>query len=214
MPDLESAKVGPIVLSDGDVFQPRADRTSALVIADTHGEMYEETARGNVWTISTAVAGVSIVTSVGIIATAANNPIVGIFNNTASLNCHITRAVLTVCTGTVVTGGFVWAASTNPSGITSAGVSAINNKTFVKGGHAAKAFDGSAALTGQTAAPTLVRQFGAPFPGAIAAGQSATIAEQEDDLVVGPGAYLGLYAAIGATGLNVVASLSWAEIST
>lgn len=214
MPDLESAKVGVVVLSDGDTFQPRADKTSALVIADAHGEYYEETSRGNVWTISTALGGVSIVTSVGVLSTAANTPIVGLFNPTQNVNLHVTRAVIVMTTGTMVTGGFVWAINTTPTGITSAGVSARNNKTFIKGGHNATAFDGSAAVTGQTNAPTLFRQFGGNFAGAQGAGSNGTFEETENDIVIGPGCYAGLYTTVGATGLNVVASLSWAEIAT
>jgi hypothetical protein len=79
--------------------------------------------------------------------------------------------------------------------------------------HNAVAFDGSGALTGG-GAPSLFRQFGSGFPGAVAAGTNTTLEETEEDLVVGPGGYLGLYAALGATGLNVVASLSWAEVPT
>lgn len=213
MADLQAPKVGPVAYQDGDENQLRGDKTGALVIGDAHGEMYEEAARGNVWTISTALAGVSPVTSVGIITTAGNNPIIGLYNPTSNVNLHVTRAVLTVCTGTVVTGGFAWGVIQSPTGITSTGVQGRNNKTFAKGGHMAYAFDGSAALTGGSL-PATFRHFGSPFPGAIAAGQGATIVETEDDIVIGPGTYAGLYAAIGATGLNVVASISWAEIPT
>ena len=208
--------VQPQRVADGVDGRLRGDRTGGTVVQHEHGEMYEEVARGNVWTISTAVAGVSPVTTVGIITTAANPPILGIFNPTIApntVNLHITRAVLTVCTGTVVTGGFVWGMIPTPTGITSVGVNARNNLSFGKGGHKAVAFDGSAAVTGG-ALPTLFRPFGAPFPGAISAGQQATLEETETDIVVAPGCYAGLYAAIGATGLNVVASISWAEVAT
>lgn len=217
MSDLQSPIVGPRTVTDGQPANLRADRQGNLVVQHGHGEMYEETNRGNVWTISTAAAGIGIVTSVGIIATAANNPIIGLFNPTNPLgggvNCHITRTVLVATTGTAVTGGFVWGILTSPTNITAAGATARNNKTFIAGGHQARPFDGSAALTGGSA-PTLFRQFGSGFPGALAAGTNTTIEETEDDLVVAPGAYIGLYAALGATGLNVVASLTWAEIAT
>lgn len=214
MTDLQSPTVGPVVVSDGTEVNLRADRTQGLVVQHGHGEYYEEVARGNVWTISTAAAGVSVVTAVGVLTTAANTPIVGLFNPTTSVNLHVTRAVIVVTTGTMVTGGFVWAISTSPTGITSLGVSARNNKTFVKGGHYAVAFDGSAAVTGQTNAPTLFRQFGGNFAGAQGAGTNATFVETEEDIVVAPLTYLGLYTTVGATGLNVVGSLSWAEIPT
>ena len=213
--NLQSVTVGPRSVQDGGSVPPRGERTGAMVVQHAHGEYYEEAARGNVWTISTAVAGVAIVTGVGQLATAANNPIVGVFNQTSNINCHITRAIIVVVAGTSVTGGFVWGISTNPTGITSAGVGARNNKTFLKSGHAAAAFDGSAALTGQTAAPVLFRAFGGQSAGAAAgAGTNTTFEETETDIVIGPGAYAGLYAGVICTGTTVVGSISWAEVST
>ena len=204
---------GPFPVADGMDAQLRLNRDSATVVQHAHGEYYEDASRGNTWTISTAKTGVSPVTSVGIIATAANNPIVGLYNPTSNINCHITRAVLIVVTGTMVTGGFAWGVIPSPTGITSTGVSGRSNNTFASGGHKAYAFDGSAALTGG-AAPAVFRAFGAGVAGATSAGEVATFEETENDLVVGPGCYAGLYAAVGATGLNVVASLSWSEIPT
>jgi len=212
--DLQNPVVGPRVVADNQYPQLRAERTAALVVGHAHGEMYEEVSRGNVWTISTAAAGIAIATSVGIPATAANNPIVGIYNPPGSVNMHVTRTILVATTGTAVTGGFAWYLSANPTGITSSGVQARNNKTFVKGGHYGIAFDGSTPVTGQTVAPTLFRQFGGGFPGALAAGTNSTLEETEEDIVLGPNNYLGLYAVLGATGLNVVGSLTWAEVPT
>src|SRR5437764_13833288 len=116
--NLQSVTVGPRSVQDGGSVPPRGERTGAMVVQHAHGEYYEEASRGNVWTISTAIAGVAIVTGVGVLVTAASNLIVGVFNHTSMINCHIRRAIIQVFAAAFATGGFVWGTSSSPTGIT------------------------------------------------------------------------------------------------
>jgi len=212
--DIQNPLVGPRNIADGSETQWRAERTGAPVVQPAHGEYYEEASRGNVWTISTAIAGV-VMTANTVVSLASSRCIVGIWNPTGGVNAHITRAVIIQVSGTAFTAaGFVWGTISSPTGITgtaAAGVQARNNKTFIKGGHAMVAFDGSLDVTG-SAITVPFRYFGGFFPGAITAGASATIEEMETDIVVGPGAFAGLFGSLAQTACTVVGSLSWAEI--
>lgn len=206
--------LGPLGAPDNTETRLRTTRTKDLVVQPAHGEYYEAAARNNIWTISTAAAGVAITANM-VQAVASANAIVGIYNPTSNINCHITRAVIVYVSGTAVTGGFCWgvtsAASNAASAITSAGVNGRNNRTYVKGGHQAIAFDGTIAVTG-SGATVLFRYIGGLFPGAIGAGGSATFEETEEDLVVGPGAFAGIFGVASGTNTTVTASLSWEEI--
>lgn len=210
MSDIQSPVVGPRTYAEGTQVPLRAGRQGELIAQPAHGEYYEESARGNVWTISTAIGGILATANFGV-SVASANAIVGIWNNTTDTNMHITRAVIVQVTGTAVTGGFVWGTLTSPTGITSAGVTGRNNKTFIKGGHKAVAFDGSIAVTG-SGVTAAFRYFGGFVDGATSPGALMTLEETETDIVVGPGCFAGLFVVNGLASPNIVGSLSWAEI--
>lgn len=210
MSDIQSPIVGPRFDAEGSETALRADRQGNLVVQPGHGEFYEATARGNIWTISTAAAGV-VATAAVAAGVSAFRPLVGLFNGTGDTNLHITRAVIVQVSGSAVTGGYVWTSVASPTLITGTGVSARNNRTFTSGGHKANAFDGSTIVTGITTT-VLFRYFGGFNAGTIAAGQNAVLEETETDLVVGPGCFLGLGVAVAGTNTTATASISWEEI--
>ena len=207
---IQSPTVGPKTSADGATVPLRSERMSGLVVQPAHGEMYEAASRGNVYTISTAAAGIAV-TAAMVVSVASGNAIVGLFNPTTDTNLHITRAVVVQISGTAVTGGFCWGTIASPTGITSKGVTGLNNKTFLKGGHKAYAFDGSLPATG-AAITVPFRYIGGLFPGAITAGNGATFEEVEEDLVVGPGCFAGIFYTASGTNSTVTGSLSWEEV--
>lgn len=207
---IQSPTVGPKTSADGATVPLRAERMSGLVVQPAHGELYEAASRGNVYTISTAVAGI-VSTAAMVVSVASANAIVGLYNPTTDTNLHITRAIIVQVSGTAVTGGFVWGTIASPTGITGKGTTGYNNKTFTKGGHKAYAFDGSLPATG-SAITVPFRYVGGLFPGTISVGAGATFEEVEEDLVVGPGCFAGIFFAIVGTNTTVTGSLSWEEV--
>jgi len=208
--DIQNPIVGPRSISDGSEPQLRAGRTAELIVQPAHGELYEETARGNIWTISTAAAGINATTVVAAGVSAARC-IVGLYNPTSDTNLFVTRTVIVQVSGSAVTGGYVWGSVASPTAITSTGQLGVNNRTMTSGGHRAYAFNGSTIVTGITTT-VLFRYIGGFIAGTIAAGQNATLEEVEDDLVVGPGCFLGVFVAVAGTNTTATGSLSWAEI--
>ena len=208
--DIQNPQTGPRTVQDGSQSRLRTERTGGLVVQPAHGEYYEDSSRGNTWTISTALAGVTTTANFAV-SLASSRCVVGIFNPTAGVNLHITRTVIEVVTGALATGGFVWGTINSPTGITSVGVQGRNNKTFAKGGHLAYAFDGSLDVTGSSTT-ALFRYIGGGVAGSGGAGSLSTFEETESDMVVGPGAFAGVFLANAVAAGIVVGSLSWTEI--
>src|SRR5438132_9305536 len=148
MADVLMQRVGPVVGADGTPSPVRATRDGALVGQEAHGTFYEAVSRGNVWTIATPVAGITVTANM-LSSVASANAIVGLYNPTTNTNLHILRAIVALVT--VITAcNFNWAVNINtllspvPTGVQRA----HNNLTFAIGGHKAKAFDGTVAVSG------------------------------------------------------------------
>src|SRR2546429_6254491 len=60
MADVLMQRVGPVVGADGTPVPLRGTRDAALVGQDAHGRFYEAVSRGNVWTIATPLAGITV----------------------------------------------------------------------------------------------------------------------------------------------------------
>ena len=196
----------------GSETRLRSDETRGLVVAQNQAGYYESTNQGSSWTISTAIAGIST-TALFTVSTASAIPIVGVFNpaNTG-LNLSIQRAIVIQTTGTAVT-SFVWgvvAASTMAS--TDGVATGINNKSFVTGGHTARAFAGATAMVGT---PKFYRVLGGVWAGAFNAAAQSTYRDDVDgEIVVKPGCFAGVFATSTTVENIVRASLSWAEVPT
>jgi hypothetical protein len=206
-------RVGPAYGADGSDQVPRMTKDTALVVQDAHGRNYEATYRGNVWTLSTAAAGITVAAA-NVIAASAGSPIVGVFNPVGSgKNLVIVRATSLWASGTTGAGGLVWGIIAPNAGVTAAGGNgAINNATFTTGGSTARTFTGSA-LTG-AGVSTLFRFLGGPTTGVLAASSAQTVNEETaGDIICPPGAVVGLFAAAAGTSPIVMASMTWEEVA-
>lgn len=206
-------RVGPAYGGDGSDQVPRLTKDTALVVQDAHGRHYEAAVRGNVWTLTTAAAGVTVAAA-NVIAASAGSPIVGVFNPVNSgKNLVIVRATSMWASGTTGAGGLVWGILAPNAGVTAGGGNgAINNATFVTGGSTAKTFTGSA-LTG-AGVSVLFRFLGGPTTGALAANAAHTVSEETaGDIICPPGGVVGLFAAAAGTSPIVMASMTWEEVN-
>jgi hypothetical protein len=173
---------------------------------------YQEAVRqGNVYTLSTAAAGVTIAAA-NVYSAANPQPLVGIYNTSSTYNAVIWRSVMTWASGTAGAQGLVWAVVAPPStGLTAAGVTtaALNNKTFLATSQMKQYVN--SALTGATT--SLFRFIGGPTTGALAANSNQTYYEETaGDIIVPPGGCLGLFAAAAGTSPIVAASFTYEEV--
>lgn len=204
-------RVGPIQAQDGTLIDPRLTRDGAFLVQDGNGRYYEMAYRGQLFTASTAAAGVTIAaTHVSPLAAATGTPLLGIFNPVNSgVNLMILRAKVATVSGTPG-GEFVWNVIPNPAGITSATfVQGLGNKSFAVGGFG-KAYTNTA-LTGSALA-TMFRPLGGPA--AIAAGAGTYSVEEvtDGDMVIAPGGFAGIAATAAGTTHIAAASITWAEL--
>jgi hypothetical protein len=213
MPDIEIlGRVGQTILADGTITNIRQGKTGEMSVGNTHGIYYEQSARGNSWTLATAAAGVTVAAA-NVFSASAGQPIVGIFNPVNSgKNCTITRACVMMASGTAGAGGWVWGIIAPNAGVTAAGGNgAINNGSLISGGSVAKTFVNSA-LTG-AGAGTLFRFLGGPTTGAGAANANLTTQEETSgDIICPPGGVVGIFAAAAGTSPIVMAFMTWEEI--
>jgi len=200
-------RVAPDILADGAVSEVRLDKTGSVVVSRGHGTYYEAASRGGVFTISTPLAGI-IVTANMLTSVASSNTICGIYNPTNNYNFHIIRAVVVVPSNATATGVNWGTISTGaiinpvPTGVQRA----KNSGSLVLGGHKARAFDGSVAVSG-SGATDLFRQ--------VAVGLINTplsVVEADNDIIVGPGAFAGLFGDTTTTAAVVKASITWEEV--
>jgi len=210
---IQNPTVGTRSAPDGmEGSRLRSERTGALVIQQLHAPYAEECVRGNIWTASTAVAGVTVTASCVISALAM--PIIGVFNPTGSgRNLVIIKTIVQQMTLTAVT--FVWAGGaamglTNANGV----ATHINNFTFAtaaSGGSVARSFLG-ASIIGATA-PTAFRYVGGAIAGATAVGEVYSFTEYNDgDIVLSPNTFAGLFADTATSAAVVRAAITWAEV--
>lgn len=201
---------GPTATQDGQVNTARITRDTSLAVQQSHGPLYECVYRGNLFSLPTAAAGVTI-TATQTVAVTLASPIVGIFN---PANSGVNAVVLYVdhnwASGTAGAGGLAFA--TSICTVTAAsGAGAVNLKTQAVGSSQCKTFT-AAAATGQTAAPNIVRMLGGPSTGALAANSTQYYQVFfEGGLIVPPGCLGMVLANAAGTSPVVLASLIWEE---
>lgn len=175
----------------------------------------------NRWVIASPLAGTTV-TANYVLGTASGNTICGVLNpKGAPKNVFIKRAIVSVISGTLATGGsvFMWGVMTsaNAATITSTGTEPLNAYTYQKatGVHQARYYAGdttASVLAGSTvAAVSVLRPFGGGIAGATTAGTPFTLEETPDDLCVAPGTFLGLFPGVASSALLVVAALTVSE---
>lgn len=201
---------GPIATQDGSVNTVRISKDSSLVAQQAHGGLYESVYRGNVFSLPTAAAGVTV-TATQTVAVTLSSPIVGIFNPASSgVNAVVLYVDHCWASGTAGAGGLAFA--TSVCTVTAAGGSgSVNLKSQVVGTSQCKTFT-AAAATGQTAAPNIVRMLGGPTTGALAAnGNSYYQVWFEGGLIIPPGCLGMVLANAAGTSPIVAASMMWEE---
>jgi hypothetical protein len=186
-------------IGDGNIVTIRTHREGNVIVQDGHARYQEPNLRGNMFSLTTPIAGVTVAAA-NVIGGTNAQPIVGVFNPVGSnKNVVITRAACSVNSGTLGTGGFVWGYALN-STATISGVSGqgeINLSTFLTGNSAIRTYINTAA-TGATS--ILLRHIGGPTVGAAAANANLTILEETaGDIVVPPGVLVGIFMAAAGT---------------
>src|SRR4051812_1443109 len=119
----------------------RGDTTGALVATMGHATYQEAVRQGQVYSLHTAAAGVTVAAA-NVVGAASLQPLVGIFNPAGSgVNAVIWRGVSTWNSGTAGAGGLVWATLTSPAGVTAAsGTSPINQLTLSATGSSVRGY--------------------------------------------------------------------------
>jgi len=212
MTDLQHAVVGLQVVNDGVQSRLRAERSGALVVQQLHGAYTEENVRGNVWTVSTAVAGVTVTAS-AVVSTASAMPIVGIYNPPGTgKNLVVMRACVQNVTGSQVT--FLWGVSNGPAMTAAAGVAThISMFNFGQGGSGGSVARSFAGATGTVGTPITFRVIYGGITGTVVAGALSSFTEYTNgDICVPPGNFAGIFADLAPTAAVVRAAITWAEV--
>lgn len=190
----------------------RGDGTSALVTTNAHPWFAEAVRQGNVYSLSTAAAGVTIAAA-NVFSASNAQPLVGVFNPQSSgVNVIVYRGVHIWNGGTAAAGGLVWAVAPSPAAVTAAN---NTNPTNVLTGKAVGSLTQgyvNSALTGVTGM-AIVGYSGGPSTGALAANSNQTFIDQVDGAIcIPPGAAGGLFAAAAGTSPIVNATMWWEEV--
>ena len=114
-----SGQVGPQIAGDGTWPVLRLGRSAEGVVTELHGRFYEQTYRGNVFSIGCQLTALSAAT---VLLTASAQPIVGVWNPpTSPVNLVPLQAMLVDELNNVTSvalGAFVWASSLNNASLT------------------------------------------------------------------------------------------------
>lgn len=194
--------------ADGSEVGPRANRTGELTVAAAHGTWNEAVRQGNMWTISTPTAGITVTANM-LVSVASANAIIGLYNKSTGVNLHVTRMSLIVGSAATVT-NFVWGfnnvatLSPIPTGV----ARARNHKNLLANAASpgAVAFDGTVAVSG-AAATDLFR----PIVAGVV-NTPLTVEEFDDDLWVPPGGFLGVFGDTVTTSTVVRGFMTWEEV--
>lgn len=199
--------VGARVAQGSAEVNPRANRTGELATGAAHGTWLEAIRNGNMWTIATPTAGITVTANM-LVSVASANAIVGLYNKSTSSYLHITRAEVIVASAATAT-GFVWGANSPTAlSVVPTGVTHVYNHNLMTLGPspAAVAFDGSIPVSG-AAVTAIVR----PIVGG-AINTLVNVEEFDDDLWVAPNGFLGIFGDTVTTSTVVKASLTWEEV--
>ena len=215
--------VGPVSAGDGTAPVARGGRAGEAIVQELHGRFYEQTYRGNLFSIACPLAPLSAAT---VLLTASAQPIVGIWNPpTSGVNVVLLQAMLVDYLNNVTSvapGAWVWAASLNNTLLT-AGLAPFNRKTMGFTGGQSKAFTLStpSLLTGLTN-PLVI--FGAAEFNTASSLANTTIAATtptpsisgvenfDGGLFIPPGGVLALLNTAVTTTHSVAARLLWEEV--
>lgn len=217
-------QVGPQTVNDGSTPIARGGKGGDVIVSELHGRFYEQTYRGNIYSIGCALTALSTAT---FLLTSSAQPIVGIWNPpTSTVNLVPLQAMLVDEINNVTSvapGAFVWASSVGNTALT-AGLAPFNRKTLASSGSQAKAFSLSTAslLTGltnnvvvfepaefNTASGLLTTTVAAATPTPSVSGRQ----NFDGSLIVPPGGILVLLNTVSSVTHSVASRIMWEEVA-
>lgn len=209
-----STITGPVSNGDGrGIGALRQDKQSALVVADGHGRYYEQTSRGTVYCLSTALTGATVAAGHVAPPAAAAATTLTLENPVGSgADFEILMAALSHLTGTPGTGA--WAYCVSPSSVITATPNATPQPLRAGANPSSGRGFTATALTGGLVHTTARPFANSVFAGAIdAATQNKNVVEYlNGSLVIPPGYILTLAPPATGTSHVVVASIVYAEV--
>jgi hypothetical protein len=188
-----------------------------VIVSELHGRYAESNVNGNIFHATNTGVGITLAAAnaigAAVPAAGAAQPILGLVNpSNSGVYLVVNRAKVLTLSGTPG-GGFVFGFLNNQAGqytgvVTNKGV---QGSTLQTGGKAIVV--PNLALTGTTNLVSELRQIGGPA--AVAAGAGVYTVEEETagDILVPPGAILGIFAQAAGTTHIVKASLTWEEFT-
>lgn len=206
-------KVGPQIGGDGARFEPRQDKTGALVIAQAHGKYREAAARGNLFMQSVKSATVTATTDISPLPATTGRALVGVYNPTGSgKNLSILKIGISTVSGTP--GGPFYIDVVPNCGVPAslaASSTPISPLSLATAGSVARGL--AAAVPAQAAVATMLRPLGGPA--AIAAGAGLyDITEDIDGMIeLPPNSLLAVTAHATGTSHVISGFILWEEIT-
>lgn len=215
-------QTGPNISADGAQLPARMGRLSDLIVSELHGRFYEQTFRGNVYSIGSGATALSANT---VTLSNTSTPIVGVWNpSTSSVNLVMLQAAVQVYINTLTTpvgcGPLVWASSLGNTAITT-GSAPVNRKTLASTGSQAKGFPGGVALSGLTNNTVIFEGADLQNTTIITHGTITAVSTQfsvggvqnfDGSLIVPPGGVLALLNTTSTTTCSIASRLMWEEV--
>lgn len=200
-------RVGPTQAADGTKVQARGGHEGQTVVSDLSAR-YEESARlGQTYTVSTAIAGYTVVSAgVSPLAAATTSLMLGLYNPpTSTRNLAIIKVYANWISGTPGVGGLVFNMACAQNISTAQNAPPVNLLSASPSGSIGRGYTGTVTLVGQTVL-TYLRPLSncTPFAGAIAATTVGLncLDEVEGAILVAPGCFLAI--APAATGTSPI----------
>lgn len=206
----ELQRVGPVLGGLGTPVPFTADKTGAQRIADAHGRYLDAVLNGNVYTLQTKSATVTVTTDISPLPATTGRALIGIINPpTSGVNAAILKAGFSTISGTPG-GPFYIDVLPGCLATLTPGTLPTNNLTLAATG--SKMIGVVAAVPAQSAVARMLRPLGGPAAIAAGAGMHQVDEEIAGLIVVPPGGMLVITAhAVGTTHV-VSLYLAWEEI--
>jgi len=110
--NIMQALSGPQANSDGNIGPIRLGKNGDLISSNLHGRFYEQTYRGNVYSLGISNTAATSLNAIATGLTATATPYVGVYNPpTSTVNLVILKAMIvptTIANSAVSPGGFMW----------------------------------------------------------------------------------------------------------
>lgn len=216
---LIQGQVGQTAALDGTQTNLRQGRTGEIILSQAHGRYYEQTSRGQLFTLTLSATTSGIAAGNLLNAAAAASTNFAIWNPIGSgFNLSITKVMVGLISGTLATGPLYHAViqTSNPT-INTVSTNGVAYNNLVGGKSPVARYVAVAAGTALTggSAPVVLRTMNLTFSAAAfaAAAGASTLADLPDgDLIIPPGyGWVPQFSAAGTSVLNSY-SVTWEEI--